>query len=316
MNSLFLGVLAALGAGLLWGCMFVIPLLLPNYPPAYLTFGRYFAFGLVTLPIAWWQREQLRLLMRQDWLTAAGLSLVGNFAYYFAVCGSIQMAGAPLPTLLIGTLPIVIAVTSQWQQRQQSAIQWRALAPSLMMIAAGLLCVNAEQIERLASRSDKGATADYALGGAIACLAVAAWTWYPLRNSAWLKKHPGVSGATWASAQGLVTLPMALVGWTLSALWFNHSMGEAAPALLGPQPLLFVGLMLFAGLGASWLGTLLWNIASQRTPPSLTGQLIVFETLAALCYAYALYARLPSALELAGITCLVIGVILGVRQLR
>ena len=36
--------------------------------------------------------------------------------------------------------------------------------------------------------------------------------------------------------------------------------------------------MLAIGLLASWLGTLMWNRASQLLPAALTGQLIVFET--------------------------------------
>ena len=73
--------------------------------------------------------------------------------------------------------------------------------------------------------------------------------------------------------------------------------------------------MLVIGFGASWLGTLLWNIASKNTPTALTGQLIVFETLSALAYAYIVYARTPSGLEMAGIALLVLGVIVGVRAL-
>ena len=56
-----------------------------------------------------------------------------------------------------------------------------------------------------------------------------------------------------------------------------------------------------------------WNRASQRLPTALAGQLIVFETLAALGYAFMLRGEPPAAATLAGITLLVIGVLLGVR---
>ena len=98
-NNLLVGVGAALAAGLLWGLVFVAPLLLPDYPATLLTFGRYVAFGLVTLPIAWWQRAKLRKLTRADWWLATRLSMVGNIAYYLALSAAIQLAGAPLPTL-------------------------------------------------------------------------------------------------------------------------------------------------------------------------------------------------------------------------
>ena len=68
----------------MWGLVFVAPLLLPDYPATLLSFGRYFAFGLVTLPIAWWQRKALRQLTRADWWLATKLSIVGNFIYYLS----------------------------------------------------------------------------------------------------------------------------------------------------------------------------------------------------------------------------------------
>jgi drug/metabolite transporter (DMT)-like permease len=71
--------------------------------------------------------------------------------------------------------------------------------------------------------------------------------------------------------------------------------------------------MFAIGLLASWLGTLCWNEASQRLPPTLAGQLIVFETLAALTYAFALRSRLPSAEALLGVLLLVLGVAWAVR---
>ncbi|MDH5540938.1 MAG: EamA/RhaT family transporter, partial [Rhizobacter sp.] len=67
------------------------------------------------------------------------------------------------------------------------------------------------------------------------------------------------------------------------------------------------------GLFASWLGTLCWNEASQRLPPSLAGQLIVFETLAALAYALMLRGGMPAAQTLAGIVLLVGGVLWALR---
>jgi drug/metabolite transporter (DMT)-like permease len=76
---------------------------------------------------------------------------------------------------------------------------------------------------------------------------------------------------------------------------------------------LFVGLMFAIGLLASWLGTLCWNEASHRLPTTLVGQLIVFETLAALAYAYLLRAQWPPPLTLAGIALLVAGVVSALR---
>ena len=56
-----------------------------------------------------------------------------------------------------------------------------------------------------------------------------------------------------------------------------------------------------------------WNEASQRLPTTLAGQLIVFETLAALTYAFVLRGRWPPAQTLAGVALLVGGVIWALR---
>jgi drug/metabolite transporter (DMT)-like permease len=317
-NNLSLGIAAALGAGLIWGLVFVIPLLLPDYPATLLTFGRYLAFGLVTLPIAWWQRTALRRLTRADWALALKLSIVGNIIYYLALSAAIQLAGAPLPTLVIGTLPVVIAVCSNLQPGAEQRFSWARLLPSLLLIGLGLLCVNADQLARLEVLEVNGAGAfkAYLLGAALALVANAAWTWYPIHNARWLRAHPMHTSMTWATAQGLMTLPLALLG-LFGTVTYLQATGDArfANSMWGGEPLKYWALMLLVGFSASWLGTLLWNIASKNTPTALTGQLIVFETLAALGYAYWVYERLPSGYETAGIALLVLGVIVGVRAL-
>jgi len=305
--SLALGVAAALGAGLLWGLVFVLPLLLPTYPPALLAFGRYLAFGLVTLPIAFAFRADLRALGVGDWLEAVKLALVGNLIYYLALAAAIRLAGAPLPTLIIGTLPVVIAVVANLGTRSFS---WSMLMPSLMLIAGGMAFVHADQWMRL----EAGNSERYLSGAALAWIAVAAWTWYPIRNARWLRSHPGRRPLAWATAQGLATLPLAAIGYVLFMLFAGVTDPYAwlAP---GESPVRFWFLMTIVGLGASWLGTWLWNVASQHTDTALTGQLIVFETVAALVYVYFVYARWPSPAEAVGIALLIAGVVVGVRRL-
>ena len=85
---------------------------------------------------------------------------------------------------------------------------------------------------------------------------------------------------------------------------------------LGPRPAAFIGLMLVLGLCASWLGTMLWNKASQHLPTSLAGQLIVFETLSALLYAFLWRGAVPAPAVLTGIVLLCMGVSLGMRAFR
>jgi drug/metabolite transporter (DMT)-like permease len=316
-RDLAVGTAFALAAGLTWGLVFVAPLLLPQYPAALLSVARYLAFGLIALPLAWLDRARLAQLSRADWVEALKLSAIGNLLYYLCLAAAIQRAGGPLPTMIIGTLPVVIALVSNRRDAARDGrLPWRRLAPSLLLIAAGIGCVNHTELEAL--RTDPGADLGrYALGALLAVAAVACWTWYPIRNADWLRAHPDRPGTTWATAQGIATLPLAAAGF--AAVWAWHALfGTAAsaggfPMPLGPTPLRFVLLMAAIGLLASWLGTLCWNKASQRLPTTLVGQLIVFETLAALAYAYVLRGHAPPPLTLAGIGLLVAGVAWALR---
>jgi drug/metabolite transporter (DMT)-like permease len=311
-RALVTGTLLALAAGLMWGLVFIAPLLLPEYPAALLSFARYLAFGLIALPLAWLDRARLSQLSREDWVEALKLSLVGNLLYYLCLAAAIQRAGGPLPTMIIGTLPVVIAITSNLRDHARDGrLPWRQLWPSLLLIAAGIGCVNEVELERL--RADANADVGrYAIGALLAVAAVACWTWYPLRNADWMRAHPDRSASAWATAQGLATLMPAALGFALFWAW-NSATGNAFPMPWGPTPWRFVALMASIGLLASWLGTLCWNAASQRLPTTLVGQLIVFETLAALAYAQALRGEAPHGLTLAGVALLVGGVVLALR---
>lgn len=310
------GTLFALAAGLMWGLVFVVPLMLPSYPSVLLSMGRYLAFGLVVLPLAWFDRARLARLTRGDWLEALKLSVVGNVVYYLFLASAIQRAGGPVPTMIIGTLPVVIAVSSNLRDHARDGrLRWLSMLPSLLLIALGIGLVNHAEMALLQSAGNFD-VARHGLGALLAVGGVVCWTWYPLRNADWLRSHPDRSPTTWATAQGLTTLPLAVLG---AALWWAWE-ALAVPAErswatqpLGPQPGLFLGLMLAMGLLASWLGTLCWNQASQRLPTTLVGQLIVFETLAALAYAFVLRGTLPAPETAAGIVALIAGVMWALR---
>ncbi|WP_449554855.1 DMT family transporter [Lelliottia amnigena] len=304
------GVLYALLAGLMWGLIFVGPLIVPEYPAVLQSMGRYLALGLIALPLAWFGRVRLRQLRRQDWMTALALTMMGNLIYYVCLASAIQRTGAPVSTMIIGTLPVVIPVFANLlYSHRDGKLAWSKMLPALVCIAAGLACVNiAELRQGLAEMS----AWRYGSGIVLALISVVCWAWYALRNAQWLRENPDKNPMMWATAQALVTLPVSLVGYLAACGWLGLQQPEFALPF-GPRPWVFVGLMVAIAVLCSWVGALCWNIASQKLPTVILGPLIVFETLAGLLYTFLMRESVPPLLTACGIALLVIGVVIAVK---
>ncbi len=304
------GVLYALLAGLMWGLIFVGPLIVPEYPAILQSMGRYLALGLIALPLAWFGRARLKQLARRDWLTALALTMMGNLIYYACLASAIQRTGAPVSTMIIGTLPVVLPVFANLLYSQRDGkLSWRRLAPSLVFIAVGLVCVN---IAELRHGLPDFSWQRYGSGVGLALIAVVCWAWFALRNARWLRENPEKHPMMWATAQALVTLPVSLIGYIVACIWLEGQQ-PAFDLPFGPRPALFITLMVTIAILCSWVGALCWNIASQRLPTVIVGPLIVFETLAGLLYTFLLRQSLPPLLTLSGIILLALGVVLAVR---
>ncbi|MEO3740811.1 DMT family transporter [Kosakonia oryzendophytica] len=303
------GVLYALLAGLFWGLIFVGPLIVPDYPAVLQSTGRYLALGLIALPLAWLGRVRLRQLTRSDWVTALWLTIMGNLIYYVCLASAIQRTGAPVSTMIIATLPVVIPVCANLLYSQRDGkLSWRRLSPALVCIALGLGCVNIAELRH--GLPDFSAWR-YGSGIALAFTSVACWAWYALRNARWLRENPDKNPMMWATAQALVTLPVSLVGYIAATLWLSAQQPDFALPF-GPRPWVFIGLMCVIAVFCSWVGTLCWNIACQRLPTVIVGPLIVFETLAGLLYTFLLRQSMPPLLTFCGIILLVGGVVTAV----
>lgn len=304
------GVSYALLAGLMWGLIFVGPLIVPEYPAVLQSMGRYLALGLIALPIAWLGRVRLRQLTRKDWVTALTLTMMGNLIYYVCLASAIQRTGAPVSTMIIGTLPVVIPVFANLLYSQRDGkLSWWRLSPALVLIGIGLLCVN---ISELNQGLPDFSGWRYGSGIALALISVVCWAWYALRNARWLRENPDKHPMMWATAQALVTLPVSLLGYIAACLWLNGQTPDFALPF-GPRPGVFIGLMIAIAVLCSWVGALCWNVASQKLPTVILGPLIVFETLAGLLYTFILREEFPPLLTVSGIALLIVGVVIAVR---
>ncbi len=103
-----------------------------------------------------------------------------------------------------------------------------------------------------------------------------------------------------------------LIGLAAFAIWHEDVTGAAFLTSGRDWTMFWIANSLLA-LGASMIGNHLWNIASRSVPVTLSGQLILFETLFALLYGFIYQHRMPRTLEIAAIVLLIPGVLWSVR---
>lgn len=296
------GIAAGLAAGALWGLVFVAPHMAQGFAASDLAVGRFLACGLFSLGV------MLAPLLRGGrvvWptpsqaLTALGLSVLGYTGYYLVLAWAVVDAGSVLPALIVGTIPVWVMVLGK-----PHGLSWRALGPGLALTVLGLVIM-----AHAAEPADLEASGRFWWGLLLATLAMVCWTVFALLNAAWLKRHPQVPSARWATWLGVAAGIGALFLWPV--------LGSSPVAWVARDGWwLFAGLCLFTGIGAAWVASVLWNVASRRLPPSLAGQLIVSETVFGVVYSFLWDGQWPSAVQLLACGLFVLGVVASVRAHR
>jgi drug/metabolite transporter (DMT)-like permease len=300
------GVAFGVMAGALWGTVFLGPRLLADFSPLLLSAGRYIMYGIVSLAVALPMARRLAAkLTRADLLALTRLALTGNIVYYILLSMAVHAIGIAPASLIIGVLPLTVTLMGR---RDHDAVPLRRLAPPLALVVAGIACINVDVFVAPAAGTDAGTKL---LGLASAVGALACWTWFAVENARYLKKHHHFDGNEWSLLWGLVTGALGAMLWGAVALL---PAGLAQPAMPAHRWETFWLVNLCLAIGASWLGNALWNAASKRLPLTLSGQMIVFETLFALVFGFAYAQRAPRWLEIAAIVLLVAGVSWSVRE--
>ncbi|MES2261170.1 MAG: DMT family transporter [Pseudomonadota bacterium] len=303
------GVLCGLLAGAMWGMVFIVPELLSAFTPVEMAVGRYISYGAISFSLMLPRLSGLwRRLDGSDVAALLRHALSGNIVYYMLLALGVKLAGVAPTSLIIGVLPISVTLMGR---KDHGAVPLRQLALPLTVVAAGIVCINIDVFTH--ARAGGGTLAQTLLGVLCAAGALLCWSWYTLDNARYLKRNPHFSSAEWSALYGLSSgLIALLIGGAAFAIWHGDITGAAGVSSGRDWGMFWITNALLA-LGASVIGNHLWNIASRRVPVTLSGQLILFETLFALLYGFIYKQQFPRTLEIAAIVLLVAGVLWSVR---
>ncbi len=310
-KNMAVGIAAGLGAGAFWGMTFVAPLVVDGFTPLDFTVGRFVACGLFAVAwLAWvhtrsaWQGRPAAWPTGAQMGAALGLSILGYTGYYWLLVLAIEDAGAALPVLIIGTIPLWIMLLGKPQ-----GLRWRHLLPGMALTAAGM----ALMMQVTASEGEWVSEGHWLRGVAFGVAAMVSWTAFGLLNARWLKHHPEVNSTVWANWLGVAAgLGALLMWWGVGAL----SDAPATPMWAREGWGLFVVVCSITGIGSAWVAAVLWNMASRRLPESLAGQLIVSETVFGLLYAFAWSGQWPAAMQALAAVLFVLGILASIRAHR
>jgi drug/metabolite transporter (DMT)-like permease len=298
------GILAGLAAGALWGLVFVAPRMFEMGAGAYssidLTAGRFAVYGVTAAAVMLVGMRTRRLPTLRQAGAALFMSVLGFGGYYLLLVLAIRDAGTEVPSLVIGTIPIWVMLLGKPQ-----GLRWAALLPGLALTLAGLALMMGSTHEA----ASQGAAAHFWRGMLFVSASLVCWTAFAILNSAWLKRHPEVNATDWANWLGVATGLGALLMWLAAG---SDAGVLAARADRGT----FLLLCVVAGVGSTWLATILWNMASQRLSASLCGQLIVSETIFALLYSFAWDGRWPTLVQLTACVLFTLGILASIRAHR
>lgn len=294
-------------ACLIWGLIFVIPNMITGFDPFEIALGRHFVNGALScILIALQGGISRKILTSTIWNKALIFSLISNIGYYTCLVISVKSASPAIAALIIGISPIVISFYGNWLEKE---CDYKLLVIPALLILAGLLCIN---LPLLAGEEQDIDKPYYFLGVLGAFGSMFAWSWYVVANARFLKNTPEITPQQWSSVIGMATFVWVVLlgffyeGWLGTESWSKF----VTPS----DPLLYyvVGCLIL-GILCSWVGTFLWNKASELIPVSYAGQLTIFETVFGLSMFYLIEQQFPPLLELTGVLLMLFAIFYGMN---
>lgn len=204
-RSLSTGIAYGMGAGALWGLVFLAPELVREFSPLQLTVGRYLCYGMIAVAlIAPRWRALTARIERAQWRELMWLALAGNTLYYVLLSTAVQRGGIAMTSLVIGLLPVTVTIVGS---RERGAVPLTRLWPSLLLSVAGTLCIGWQALTAPAAAP----AAERLFGLLCALAALASWTVFAVRNACCLQRMTQVSAHDWSLLTGVATGAQALV---------------------------------------------------------------------------------------------------------
>lgn len=297
------GILLMLITTGLWALAFIAPLALEDASSIEIALARFIVYGIIsvcTFNLKRFVSLPTRLLMR-----AIMYALAGNIVYYFLLVIGIQLSGATLAVLVIGMLPVTVSITGQFRENKKTI---RRVIWPLIIFTAGIVFYNAAKTNFFNDIEDLSLSGLFCLFASLTM-----WTWYAVSNARFLIKNKSVTGAEWSSIIGIMSLLISLV-----LLPISWGLGIARnPLSLEFSEFFSLAIWsIILGLGSTWLGTILFNIASKKLKTSILGQLIIFESIFGILYVFLFSDILPGLWEFLGISIALTGVWLSIRAFQ
>lgn len=291
---MLLGIIAGLTTCALWGLTFIAPRAVAPFTAWDLTIARYGIFGLACLLLMVDRRFRPTGIAASRLLIGLLLGGAGYVGYFISVAFAVQLAGAAVPPVIIGTMPVFLAIIANIRD---SSAPWNVLALPLALIAAGVMIVNVATL----SAANVTDTVSILLGVLASSAALAIWIAYGLANAAVMRSTNAPDGLQWTGLQGIG----AAIG---SLLLLPLASFDLADTVSASETARFLIWALVMGLAGSWFATWCWVLASRRLPLALAAQLIVAETVFGLIYGFIFESRLPTPAEVIGVAMQFVGV--------
>jgi drug/metabolite transporter (DMT)-like permease len=299
-NNISIGIIAGLTTGALWGLTFVAPRAVQPFTEYDLAIVRYAIFGLLSFCLMAHPSFQPRGIRLSDALVAMLLGSVGYIGYFLCAAFAVRFSGAAIPPLIIGLLPVLLAVIGNFNER---SVSFKQLFVPLGLITIGILIVNGDALAHQQSAAQR---ITILVGAALAIGALVLWVGYGVINADIMRRANPPPALAWAGLQGLGagigTIPlMFLVAVFGGSAWPEIPLSSNAG-------LVFLAWAAVMGIAGSWIATWCWSVASTRLPLALSAQLIVAETIFGLGYGFLFEMRWPRLAEFIGAILQVIGV--------